>query len=177
MFTIPDPVGDLLGGDDVRAEFAQALAAVGRFDSGARQYVTDGPFSEAARLTFGLLNDAPLADLTPDERSAVVGSRSLARRIVTSGYSLHAVREAGDHAADDWSQLLAFVQRKSVEADGEGWEHCYTYIVGRCETALQSGKADQARDDAYAVLRHFASFFSGDRGFERRWLLDVPDVE
>ncbi|WP_326817053.1 hypothetical protein OIE61_14025 [Streptomyces sp. NBC_01762] len=114
------------------------------------------------------------------QQESVAGAKALAHRLVTAGYAIDAAVKVGQRTNDDWPQLLDFVQRKCSARVGlpghEGWERCYTHIVKRSAAAVQPARPDEDRDAGYAVLRHFASFFRGDMGFEQRWLIEVPDA-
>ncbi|MYR95266.1 MULTISPECIES: hypothetical protein [unclassified Streptomyces] len=180
MFKIPDRVADLFDDDAIRVEFQQALLAVSQVQGYEMKYLEDGPFSEAARITYRRLKDFDRTALPEEQRELVACAKALSHRLITSGYAIDKAARADEHAADDWPELLTFVQRKCSARvglpDHDGWERCYTHIVGRAEAALQAGRASEYRDAGYAVLRHFAYFFSGDVGYERRWYLEVPEA-
>ncbi|RPK56259.1 hypothetical protein EES43_24765 [Streptomyces sp. ADI96-02] len=180
MFKISDRVADLFGDHAIRVEFQQALLAAGQLQDHEMKYLEDGPFSEIARITYRRLKDFDRTALPEEKRELVAGAKALSHRLITSGYAIDKAARADEHAAEDWPELLAFVQRKCSARvglpDHDGWERCYTHIVGRAEAALQTGRASEDRAAGYAVLRHFAYFFSGDVGFERRWYLEVPEA-
>ncbi|MCX5427934.1 hypothetical protein OHU11_09635 [Streptomyces sp. NBC_00257] len=180
MFNSPDRTADLFGDHRIRVEFEQVLIVAGRLENYEQKYLEDGPFSEAARITYRRLVDFDRAPLPDEQQELVAGAKALAHRLVTAGYAINAAAKADQRATDDWPQLLAFVQQKCAARVGlldyEGWERCFTFIVGRSEEAVQPGRSADDRDAGYAVLRHFASFFSGDAGFEQRWLIEVPDI-
>ncbi|MGA5473845.1 hypothetical protein ACPCUK_34380 [Streptomyces arboris] len=180
MFRIPDRVADLFGDHATRVEFQRALLAAGQVQGYEMKYLEDGPFSEVARITYRQLKVFDWAALSEDQRELVAGAKALSHRLITSGYAIDEASKAGAHAADDWPELLAFVQRKCAARvglpDHDGWERCYTHIIGRAEAALQQDRPAEDRDAGHAVLRHFASFFSGDAGFERRWFIQVPEA-
>lgn len=180
MFRIPDRVADLFGDHATRVEFQRALLAAGQVQGYEMKYLEDGPFSEVARITYQRLKDFDRARLPEDQRELAAGAKALSHRLITSGYAIDKAARVDEHAADDWPQLLAFVQEKCSARvglpDHDGWERCYTHIVGRAEAALQAGRTSEDRDAGYAVLRHFAYFFSGDVGFERRWFIEVPEA-
>ncbi|MFJ3278498.1 hypothetical protein [Streptomyces halstedii] len=180
MFKIPDRVADLFGDDAIRVEFQQALLAAGQVQGHEMKYLEDGPFSEVARITYRRLRDFDRTALPEDQRELVAGAKALSHRLITSGYAIDEAAKAEEHAADDWPELFAFVQRKCAARVGlpghNGWERCYTHIIGRAEAALQQDRPAEDHDARYAVLRHFASFFSGDAGFDRRWFIQVPEV-
>lgn len=178
MFKIPDRVADLFGDDTIRVEFQWALLAAGQVQG--YEYLEDGPFSEIARITYRRLKDFDRAALPEDQRELVAGAKALSHRLITSGYAIDEASKADERAADDWPELLAFVQQKCAARVGlpghDGWERCYTHIISRAATALQQDRPAEDRDAGYAVLRHFASFFSGDAAFERRWFIQVPEA-
>ncbi|MFJ8923827.1 hypothetical protein ACIREK_30670 [Streptomyces sp. NPDC102415] len=180
MFKIPDRVADLFGDHATRAELHGALLAANQVQDYEQKYLEDGPFSEIARIAYQRLKDFDRSTLSADQRELVAGAKALSHRLITSGYAIDVAAKADEHAVDDWPELLAFVQRKCAARlelpDHEGWERCYTHIVDRAETALQPGRPTEDRDAGYAVLRHFASFFSRDAGYERRWFIQVPDT-
>ncbi|MGW4834802.1 hypothetical protein [Streptomyces globisporus] len=180
MFKIPDRVADLFGSNAIRVEFQQALLAAGQAQGHEMKYLEDGPFSEVARITYRRLKDFDRSTLPETRRELVASAKALSHRLITSGYAIDEAAKAGEHAADDIPELLAFVQRKCAARVGlpghDGWERCYTHIVSRAEGALQQDRPAEDRDAGYAVLRHFASFFSRDDGFERRWFIQVPEA-
>ncbi|MFE5958854.1 hypothetical protein [Streptomyces rubiginosohelvolus] len=180
MFKIPDRVADLCGDDAIRVEFQQALLAAGQVQGYEMQYLEDGPFSEAARITHGRLHGVDLQAVPEVQRSLVAGARALSRRLITSGYAIHEAGKTGDRAQDDWRELLTFARSKcefsAQVADNVGWERCYTHILDRAEAALGSDRSDEDRDAGYAVLRHFASFYRADAGFQSSWYIKVPEA-
>ncbi|MFH9579153.1 hypothetical protein ACH4MO_14280 [Streptomyces globisporus] len=180
MFKIPDRVADLFGDNAIRVEFQQALLAAGQVQGHEMKYLEDGPFSEVARITHTRLHGVDLQAIPEGQRSLVAGVRGLSRRLITSGYAIHEAAKAGDRAQDDWNELLTFTRRKcefsAQIADNLGWERCYTYILDRAEAALGSDRSDEDRDAGYAVLRHFASFYRADAGFQSSRFLQVPEA-
>ncbi|MEV5854612.1 MULTISPECIES: hypothetical protein [Streptomyces] len=178
MFKIPDRVADLFSDDTIRVEFQRALLAAGQAQG--HEYLEHGPFFEVVRVTYRRLKNFDRRVLPEDQRELVAGAKALSHRLITSGYAIHEAAKADEHAADDWPELLAFVEQKCAARLGlsghDGWERCYTHIISRAETALQQDRPAEGRDAGYAVLRHFASFFSGDAGFERRWYIQVPEA-
>ncbi|MYR36389.1 hypothetical protein GTX14_04900 [Streptomyces sp. SID4944] len=180
MFKIPDRVADLFGDQTIRVEFQQALLAVGQVQGYEMKYLEDGPFSEAARITHERLHGVDLQAVPEGQRSLVAGARALSRRLITSGYAIHQAAKAGERAQGDWSDLLAFAREKCAGsaqiADNAGWERCYTYILDRAEAALESERSAEDRDAGYAVLRHLASFYRADAGFQPSWYIQVPEA-
>ncbi|MFJ6316111.1 hypothetical protein ACIQJW_08520 [Streptomyces californicus] len=180
MFKIPDRVADLFGDDAIRVEFQQALLAAGQVQGHEMKYLEDGPFSEAARITHGRLHGVDLQTIPEDQRSLVAGAKALAHRLITSGYAIHEAATAGERAQDDWSELLAFARGKcefsAQIADNMGWERCSAYILDRAEAALGGGQPAEDRDAGYAVLRHLASFYRADPGFQPSWYIQVPEA-
>ncbi|WP_406190276.1 hypothetical protein OH791_33970 [Streptomyces anulatus] len=178
MFKIPDRVADLFGDDTIRVEFQQALLAAGQVQG--HEYLEHGPFSEVARITYRRLKDFDGAALPEEQRELVAGAKALSHRLIISGYAIHEAAKANERAADDWSELLAYARAKcegsARVADNKGWERCYTYILDQAEAALGSDRPDVDRAAGYAVLRHFASFYNADEGFERRWYIQVPEA-
>ncbi|MFH9685257.1 hypothetical protein ACH4LE_02810 [Streptomyces sp. NPDC017413] len=181
MFKIPDRIADLFGDETIRLEFHQSLLAAGQAQGYKMNYLEEVSFSEAARITYRRLKNFDRAALPEDRRELVAGAKALSHRLITSGYAIDEVSKAGKRGREDWPDLLAFVQRKCAARVGlrnhEGWEHCYTHIVGRAEAALQPDRTAEDRVAAYAVLRHFASFFAADAGFERAWRIEVYEPE
>lgn len=180
MFKIPDHIADYFGDHPTRVEFQRALIAAGQVQDYEMKYLEDGPFSEVTRITYRRLKDFDRAALPEEKRELVAGAKALSHRLITSGYAIDEAAKAGEGAVDDSPELLAFVQQKCAARVGlpghDGWERCYTHIISRAEAALQQDCAAEDRDAGYAVLRHFASFFSGDAGFERRWYIEVPEA-
>ncbi|MEU8623335.1 hypothetical protein [Streptomyces sp. NPDC048669] len=181
MFKIPDRVADLFGDHQLRVEFERALLAAGKLAHYEEKYFEDGPFSEAARNTYLRLAGFDRSSLPTEQQELVAGAKALTHRLITSGYAIAAAAKAKQHVSEDWPRLLDFVQRKCAARVGlpghEGWERCFTHIVDRAEAAIQPSRPSDDRDAAYAVLQHFASFFRGDAGFERAWLIDVPEPD
>ncbi|MFE7243811.1 hypothetical protein [Streptomyces sp. NPDC057580] len=181
MFKIPDRVADLFGDHGIRVEFERALIAAGQLESYEQKYFEVCSFSEAARITYRQLVDFDRASLTDEQQELVAGAKALAHRLITAGYAIDAAAKADQGVIDDWPQLLAFVQQKCAARVGlpghEGWERCFTYIIGRCEEVIQPSRLPDDRGAASAVLRHFASFFPRDAGFERAWWIEVPDAD
>ncbi|MGC5534197.1 hypothetical protein [Streptomyces sp. SR-10] len=180
MFKIPDRVADLFGDDSVRVEFQQALLAAGQVQDYEMKYLEEGPFSEAARITHGRLHGVDLKAVPEGQRSLVAGVRALSRRLITSGYAIHEAANAGERAQSDWSDLLVFAREKCAgsaqNADNAGWKRCTTYILDRAEAALGSDRSDEDRNAGYAVLRHLASFYRVDVGFQPSWYIQVPEA-
>ncbi|MFE6934348.1 hypothetical protein ACFVDT_20265 [Streptomyces sp. NPDC057699] len=180
MFKIPDRVADLFGDHATRVEFHRALLAANQVQGYEEKYLEDGPFSEIARITYQRLKDFDMSALSADRRELVASAKALSHRLITSGYAIDVAAKANGRALDDWPELLAFTREKceggARVSDNEGWERCYTHIVDRTEAALQPERPTEDRDAGYAVLRHFASFFSRDAGYERRWFIQVPDA-
>ncbi|WP_405618851.1 hypothetical protein [Streptomyces sp. NBC_01508] len=180
MFKIPDRVADLFGDHAIRIEVWRALTAAGQTQGYEEKYLEDGPFGEVVLITYGRLKNFDMAALPDDQRELVAGAKALSHRLATAGHAIDLASTADQRANEDWPQLLAFVQQKCAARMGlpghEGWERCFTYIVGRAEAFVQPTRSAEDRDAGYAVLRHFASFFRRDAGFEQGWLIEVPDI-
>ncbi|MFC9244589.1 hypothetical protein ACFT7S_11330 [Streptomyces sp. NPDC057136] len=181
MFKIPDRVADLFGDHQLRVEFERALFVAGKLERREERYFQITPFSEAARITYRSLANFDGSLLPAEQRELVAGAKALTHRLITSGYAIDIAAKAGQRVGDDWPQLLDFAQRKCAARvglpDHEGWERCSTYIVSHAEEAIHPKRSTEDRDAAYAVLRHLASFFAGDAGFERAWRIEVPEPE
>ncbi|WP_031091328.1 hypothetical protein [Streptomyces sp. NRRL WC-3549] len=181
MFRIPDRVADLFGDRRIRVEFERALRAASTFEDYEQRYFSMVSFSEAARIPYRRLASFDRSSLPKEQQELVVGIKALTHRLITSGYAIAAAAKVDQHAGEDWARLLDFVQRKCAARVGlpghEGWERCFTHIVGQAEKAIRSSRPRDDRDAAYAVLRHFASFFAGDVGFEKAWWIEVPEPE
>ncbi|MCX5144641.1 hypothetical protein [Streptomyces sp. NBC_00338] len=181
MFKIPDRAADLFGDHQLRVEFDRALRAAGKFEPREEEWFYTMSFSGAARTSYRRLARFDRASLPTEQRELVAGVKALTHRLITSGYAIDAAAKAGSHVNEDWPDLVDFVQRKCTVRvglpDHEGWERCFTHIVGRAEAAVQLSRPAEDRDAAYVVLQHFASFFRGDAGFERTWLIEVPEPD
>jgi hypothetical protein len=172
-----DRTGDLFDTKAARDQFEQGLRAAGCLSSGHLVFLMDGPFSAAAQVTHQALADEPLAKLPPAERRIGVGTHTLAREFAAIGLAIHQADEAGEHAQNDWPELLAFVADRWTErasnVDHDGPALVVTHIVEPCETLFQPWQPAEARDGAYAALRHLASHFPGHGGFRLGWRIEV----
>lgn len=180
MFKIPDRVADLFGDDAIRVEFQQALLAVGQVQGHAMRYLEDGPFSEVVRITYGRLRGVDVQALSEDQRELVAGAKALSHRLITSGYAIHEAFQAKERVADDWEELHTFTRERCEGSaqltDNAGWERCYTYILNGAAVALGADQPAEDRDAGYAVVRHLASFYRADAGFQPSWYIEVPEA-
>ncbi|WP_392667822.1 hypothetical protein [Streptomyces sp. LN785] len=149
MFKIPDRVADLFGDHQLRVEFERALLVAGKLERREERYFQITSLSEVARISYCRLDGFDWSRLPAEQRELLAGVRALAHRLITSGYAIDVAAKADQRVGEDWTQLLDFVQRKCAArvglADHEGWERCFTYIVGHAEEAIQAKWSDKDR--------------------------------